>query len=221
MDENTLIGQYPTIYHMAEADSWPLILKHGLLSTSALLSLFECPTELRLDIEARHRPQKVQLQNPKLGVAMIRDQKPMSDSALQPVLTDGTPEDWYRRLNSKVFFWATKDRLVKLLEARAYRNSAHIVIAVNTERLVDEYRQSISLSPINSGATLYKPVPRGERTFLPISDYPFEYWRRKRSASQAVAEIAVASGVEDITRFALEVRNWRGDSPGEVIWTAS
>ena len=64
MDERTLIEQYPKLYHMAEAGSWPLILNHGLLSTSALLDLLECPPDQQELIESRHRPEKVHLHNP-------------------------------------------------------------------------------------------------------------------------------------------------------------
>ncbi len=116
MDEQTLIDQYPKIYHMAEAGSWPLILKHGLLSTSALLDLLDCPEDEREGIEAKHRPQKVRLHHPDLGMVVFRDQKPMSDRALENILTDGTPSDWYRTLNSKVFFWATLQRLLSSVD---------------------------------------------------------------------------------------------------------
>jgi Family of unknown function (DUF7002) len=34
-------NHYPCLYHMAEANIWPSIEKHGLLSTTALLDLFE------------------------------------------------------------------------------------------------------------------------------------------------------------------------------------
>ena len=39
---------YPPLYHMAAEGSWPSIQRHGLLSTSALLDLYEVcgPSEL-------------------------------------------------------------------------------------------------------------------------------------------------------------------------------
>lgn len=209
MDEKKLIQQYPKIYHVAEAGSWPLIMEHGLLCTSALLVLLDCPSDQREQIEARHRPEKVIFNHPNLGSVVIRDQKPMSDKALIKVLTDGKPEDWYRILNSKVFFWPTLERLFSFLGARAYRNSQQIVIIVDTARLIADYRENIHLSPINSGATLFKPVARGSSTFLGIDAYP----------SKAVAEIAVVGGVMDVPRYAIEVRNWRGTAAGEIIWT--
>ena len=203
---------------MAEAGSWPLILDHGLLSTSALLDLLECPSGQRELIESRHRPEKVHLHNPNIGSVVIRDQKPMSDSALRKVLTSGTPEDWYRLLNGKVFFWPNLQRLVRFLGARAYRDSEHLVITVDTGRLLADRRESIYLSPINSGATLYNPVPRGPETFLRVADYPFEHWKRRRSSSEAIAEIAVDHGVVNIDRYATEVTCWRGRCREGVLW---
>ena len=220
MKESTLIGQYPELYHVAEPDSWPLILRHGLLSTSALLELLDCPSAQRELIELHRRPEKVRLSNAAIGSVVVRDQKPMSDAALTKVLTSGTPAEWYRLLNSKVFFWPNVDRLTRFLGARAYRDSPQIVITVDTARLLADRREDIYLSPINSGATLFNPVDRGPETFARVAAYPFEHWKRKRSSSQAVAEIAVNGGVTGIERYATEVRRWRGRSPGEVIWSS-
>src|SRR2546429_180882 len=46
-----LVAHFPRLYHMAEAGSWPSVEQHGLLSTSALLDLFEVTGEKRRDIE--------------------------------------------------------------------------------------------------------------------------------------------------------------------------
>jgi hypothetical protein len=42
-----LIGRSPRLYHMAEADTWDSIREHGLLSTSALLDLFEIKGDVK------------------------------------------------------------------------------------------------------------------------------------------------------------------------------
>ena len=39
--------RWPRLYHMAEAGSWPSIKERGLLSTTALLDLFELEGESR------------------------------------------------------------------------------------------------------------------------------------------------------------------------------
>ncbi len=204
---------------MAEAGSWPLILEHGLLSTSAILDLSGYSREQRDQIEARHRPHKLTLSLPTVGTVIIRDQKPMRDSVLRTVLDGCTPEEWYRLLNGKVFFWPTRKRLLRFLGAKAYRDADQIVITVDTERLLNDYRKSATLSPINSGATLFNAIERGMETFVPIPDYPWEYGRRKRSRSEAVAEIAIDRGVMNVASYVTEVRCWRGDSPRRVIWT--
>jgi hypothetical protein len=46
-----LAEYYPFLYHMAEADSWENISKHGLLSTSALLVLSELVNVMTSDGE--------------------------------------------------------------------------------------------------------------------------------------------------------------------------
>ena len=220
MEIQTFVDQFPRLYHSAEPGSWPLIAEHGLRSTSALMDLFECPPDVREQIEARHRPNKIPITHPIYGTAVVRDQKPMSDAALRKVLVDGSPADWYRLLNGKVFFWPTEKRLKSFLGARAYRTSNHVVITVASSRLFARHKEQVTLSPINSGATLYKPVPRGQGTFQSIDDYPFDEWKRKRSPDDAVAEVAVEYGVLDISTIALAVTEWTGPVEGRRIWTA-
>lgn len=211
MDPELLIATFPKLYHMAECDSWASVRKHGLLSTSALLDLFEVPGPEREQLEAAHRPEAVAIQHRDHGRAVIRDQKPMSDAGLRRCLTGITPREWYLILNAKVFFWPTDERLRRLLNARAYRAGRHCVITVDTARLVRNHGDKILLSPLNSGATKPMPHPRGPETFLPIRDYPFEAWRRKRGqAHKAIAEVAVTHSVRDIRKLALEVAIWQG-----------
>src|SRR5690349_1615645 len=99
-----LISNYPFAYHMAESGTWESIRKHGLLSTLALLDLFEINGQKRNEIFARRRPESVTITHPKHGRAVIRDQKPMSESALgkclDPILTAAK---WYMILNRRVF----------------------------------------------------------------------------------------------------------------------
>jgi hypothetical protein len=71
----------------------------------------------------------------------------------------------------------------------------------------------VTLSPINSGSTLFKPVARGARTFLPPDRYPDAWWRARR-----VAELAVDYGVPDIVDLALRVTEWQGTDELRVLW---
>ena len=102
---------HPRLYHMAAAESWPSIRRHGLLCASALLDLFGVRGCERERLERRHRTESVPIRHPEHGRAIIRDQKPMPPQRLEmiqcdgvPVLRDGlTSGKWYETLNSKVF----------------------------------------------------------------------------------------------------------------------
>jgi hypothetical protein len=93
---------------MAEAGSWPGIKRHGLLSSESLLDLFEVTGKRRTEILAARRPASAPIEHPAHGRAVIRDQKPLSESKLAACLRDGlTPAQRLRMLNGKAFFWVT------------------------------------------------------------------------------------------------------------------
>lgn len=202
---------------MAAAASWPSIKKHGLLSTSALLRRYRVNGERRVVIEAKRRPECVTLQRRGFPNAVIRDNKPATDSALAKCLQDDLlPADWYRLLNDRTFFWLSRVRLRRLLGARAYRNNPQTVLTVHTQSLVEAHENRIELSPINSGSTIYNPSPRGKATFLPIRDYDYDYWRKKRGKDDAVVELIVRESVPDIRDHVVAVHDWIGGRFVEV-----
>jgi hypothetical protein len=141
-----LLDDCPTLYHMAQRQSWPKIRKHGLLSTTALLDRYGLTGVKRQSIEAQRRPISVTLEREDLGRAVIRDQSPMDDNGLVRCLQDGlSPQDWYRLLNSKVFFWLTRARLLRLLNAGTYRSEEHDVLELEASQLVTAYKDRILL----------------------------------------------------------------------------
>jgi hypothetical protein len=151
---------------MAARGSWPSIKKHGLLSTTSLLDLYGVGGDERDAIESQRRPENITVDHPGLGRAVIRDQKPMDDRGLIRCLEDGlTPRLWYQILNSRVFFWLTRDRLVRLLNAGAYKDKEHDVLELDTASLVEAYREQITLSHMNSGCTKPMPHPRGHVSY--------------------------------------------------------
>ena len=190
-----LAKTYPWLYHMADEQSWESIRKHGLLSTSALLDLFEVKGQQRAQIEKRHRPEAVEITHAAHRRAVVRDQKPLIESKLRKSLQDCTVEEWYRLLNRHVFFWLTKERLKTLLCARAYRNSPHIVLTVETLPFVKRYSERIVLSPMNSGNTQPIAHPRGLQTFQKMRNYPFQE-RAKYGDHYQVVELAIEDGAD-------------------------
>jgi hypothetical protein len=218
MNPEDISSYYPRLYHMAERGSWESIMRHGLLSTGSLLDLFEVEESHRREILGMRRPKSRTLEHARHGQAVVRDQIPLSEARLRTCLTDMSLEEWLEALNSRVFFWLDAAHLETLLGARAYRDSAHDVICVDTEALVKRHANNITLSPINSGATMYKPPERGSQTFLPITEYPFQERRRARGQN-AIVELAVDDGVRDILEVAVCVeRRSAADPETEILW---
>ncbi len=211
MELERLISRYPTLYHMAENESWESIRKHGLLSTSAILDRFEVEGEERFAIESTRRPEILRVEHPEHGVALVRDNKPMQGKSLKKCLVGMTPREWYEHLNRRVFFWVERKRLLKLLGARAYRDRPHLVLEVETAGLLERHAERVSLSPINSGATFaLGPAPRGPDTFRRIADYP---------GGKTVVELSVDYSVPDIAEFLVRVGRWWGTEELEEIWS--
>jgi hypothetical protein len=214
----TLIEEHPTLYHMAEDGSWPSIREHGLLSTSDLLSLYSYRGNEREVIESGWRGSKKVIHCSGMTDAVIRDQKVMPPRDLAPSLTNGmTPNDWYKLINGKVFFWVEPDDLDVFLGATEYRNSPHVVILVKTSRLLELYADRVTLSAINSGSTLGTRRLRGRETFKSISAYRVPW----------VRELCIEGSIPRILDVAISVDRWiahvKGDEPRlverlEILW---
>ena len=215
-----VISDCPTLFHMAEIGAWDSIRERGLLSTSALLDLYGVSGAKRESIESVRRPESVAIKGRELPAAVIRDQMPMDDKGLERCLPAHiTPRDWYELLNSKVFFWLTRDRLHRLTSAGAYRHKSHDVIVVDTRSLIEAHRERIWLCPMNSGCTKPCPHPRDENTFSRIPAYPYEHWKSTyRKRGEWVVELAVDYSVPDIVNHVTKVIVMRGAEILEEIY---
>lgn len=198
---------------MAEFDSWPSIGCYGLLSTSALLDLFQVQEPDRSTIESEWRPASVPISHPDHGMAIIRDQGPMDPSSLIPQLDRMTASEWYRLLNGKSFFWATKQRLLRFLNARPYKNKVHDVLTVSTSELLKRHSGRITLADFNTGVTAFGPRRRrGPETFKTIEDFPLG------KTNPEIVEIVVEYHVPDVAEFTLRVEQWRGRELQRTVW---
>lgn len=203
-----LVAKYPLLYHMAAVDSWRGIKKHGLLSTSRLLDLFEIPASDREKIEKTKRWKSVIIEHKTYGRAVIRDQKPLSESKLKKCLDGCDLQTWFQLLNNRVFFWLDIERLKTLMAAREYRGKTHTVLTVRTGSLIRNHESSITLCPLNSGSTSPFAHSRGPHSFMRMSEYPFAE-RLNRGSYGCVVELAVEDGVLDIAKHTVRVAHGR------------
>jgi hypothetical protein len=125
-------------------------------------------------------------------------------------------EEFYAMLNRMTFFWTSRERLERLLNARAYRHRSHCVLTVDTHALLVKHQKDVWLSPINSGAT-FGNGRRGVETFKRIRDYPFEEMRKKKGKN-AIVELAVDYAVKDISKLVIRVEEWAGQNSIRTIW---
>jgi hypothetical protein len=173
MKEQDLLRHYPRLWHMAEDGSWDSIRKHGLLSTTSLLDLYGYAGKARLELEAARRPESVLIATDGLPHAIVRDQKPMTASALEKCLTDGTtPAEWFKTLNSRVFFWLSKEKLRGLLGARAYRETTDRIDAGHGE-LGRRQRGARQVEPDQQRRHHLPAGAPGARYFSPHFGLPF------------------------------------------------
>jgi len=149
------------------------------------------------------------------GEAVIRDQKPLS-LGVRTFIDGMSLQEYIELLNRKTFSWVRKERLIRLLSAKAYRGKVHDVLIVDTKGLVERHRDEITLSPINSGA-FRGSGRRGAYTFKKIEDYPYDE-RVRTNHEDAVVELAVDYAVKDITDFTVRVEEWTGNRSLRVIW---
>ena len=206
---------YPVLYHIAWDGSWPSIKEQGLLSTKALLRSYGKNDEEIAKLTQARRAHWVEIGCPGRPRAVLRDQKPLTDAGLRRALVDSTePWEWYDLINSMVFFWPTKKRLMTMISASAYKEVTHDVLVVDAKALLRLESRNIRLSKINSGCTKPMPWPRDKTLFKEFKDYPFEDRRKKYGVGKAVAEVCVLDRVDRIEEAVLEVK--RGTA-GEVM----
>ena len=214
MTPNELVRKHPVLYHMAELSNWPNIQRYGLLSTSALLDLFEIAGPSRFEIESQWRPKSIELDHPTYGTAVVRDQMPMREDRLRGCLVDMTTQQWYELINRKTFFWPDQIPLGWMLGAAPYIGREHAVIVVPTEQLLARHANVVTLSAINSGSV--RPVRatgraprRGPSTFQSLQEF----------ADRWIRELAVDYSVPDIADLAIRVEARQANRAPRVIWS--
>lgn len=206
MQPETLIANHPKLFHAADARAWPSIQAHGLLPTSAILDRYGAPGEVMEAALSGIRRRTIVVESTDGHTAVVRDQAPLK--FLDRVLTsDTTVQEYLDLLNGRCYFWATKERLDRIVNGRLYRRTPQVILTIDTRSLVEKYGHVVELSPYNSGSAHVPNAPqRGRGTFLPVHEYDYEDWRRRRGkASEAVVEVTVPGPVPDILAHIIDV----------------
>jgi hypothetical protein len=198
MDVEELIARHPRVFHTMSATAWPSVQRHGLLSTQRLIDLFGLNAAARDRLLSAPRKQSTVLRAPGLPPAVIRDQKPMK-FITEKIDPQSSLTEYLASINSRVFFWASPERLDRLRQAKEYRTEDQVVLHVDTRTLIERHGPRIELGRLNSGAVTQKNHPlRGHRSWSPIPDYPYDQYRRQYGRDGALVEVTVLDAVPDI-----------------------
>ena len=213
MTPEELARLHPRLFHVTLAEAVDGIHRHGLLSTSRLLDLFEVEGRARAALEKCRRPARHVLDHPRHGRLVLNDNTPLAEAALAKCLDDGLrPADWYARLNARVFFWVDEDRVARFVAARANRGRDLAVLALDTLGVVRAHRERVALSAINSGSALRRAARRGKATFAPLGAHSYRAWQglRGRRTPDRICEVVVEGGVAPVAPHLVAVRQVRG-----------
>jgi len=214
IDEFIRANRCEKLYHMSEKGSWIHIQHLGLLSTSSLLDSCGYTGKERFAIESQLRETKKPIRHPNLGILYIRDQVPMKDWPEQGICLDDLLEgvgrqEWFEFLNRKVFFWVSKDELIKMICAWQYSGKPQWVITINTRPLLQQYSDKAYVSDQNTGS-LYSRRKRGPKSFTPLNSCPVK---------AGIKELAIDDQVPNLPDFVVSVDECVGNKVnGERVY---
>ncbi|WSZ93536.1 hypothetical protein OG990_16505 [Micromonospora sp. NBC_00858] len=185
MDVEELIARHPRVFHTMSAIAWPSVQRHGLLSTQQLIDLFGLDAGERERLLSAPRKQSTVLRALGLPPAVIRDQKPMKFVA-EKIDPRSSLTEYLAAINSRVFFWASAERLDRLRQAKEYRTEDQVVLHVDTRALVKRIRPTNRALPAQlRGGNAEEPPPTRTPVLaadrrLPLRRVPPPIWPRWR-----------------------------------------
>ena len=207
MDAKKLIVEYPRIFHMAAGEALPSIQTHGLLTTEQLVDLYGLPDMEKEEVLYCIRRSVVTLSGEGVRKVVIRDQKPMK--FLEERIEVGSSlREYLAAINARVFFWPTRERLARLVRAKEYRGQSQVILHIDTAELLARHGHRVELCRFNSGAVSHKNHPfRGHRSWVPVSDYPYDEYRRRHGRDRSLAEVTVRGGVPDVIDLVVDIEH--------------
>jgi hypothetical protein len=188
MDVSTFARHFPRLYHLTFASNLPSIREHGLLSPQALADRYSFSPEERAAV-LDHRRRCIQ----QLHGITLRDQLAAQESKMKSCLVGITVPEWITLLNSKIFFFVSKQKAA--LFAESYAAYDNLLLEVDTAALLATHAEYASLCRINSGSFLYNARPRGRASFIPFHAYSY---KNKRDTP---VELSIEVPIPEILRI--------------------
>lgn len=190
MTPDQFLARCPALWHVAPAGAWDIIRETGLLSAAQLIDGSDLDEAARTELHQTPRPEAVHLQVDGADV-VLRDQGPLLRADLTKALKDDhTVESWVRLLNKRVYLFADRTAMQKVLDRYVEQDGAQDVLIFSPLRLVEQAQAQIELSAQNTGALARTSnAAKGKDTFLSITRFP----------NKKPAEVTIVGGLTDLT----------------------
>jgi hypothetical protein len=95
------------------------------------------------------------------------------------------------------------DRAKAVRFAEVYADYDNLLLEVDTERLLREHADDVTLCRINAGSFLYNARPRGRESFIPLREFTYRKTRdtpAELTLNGPIPDILEMSGIVDILR---------------------
>lgn len=153
----------PGLWHVAPTGTWEQIREHGFKTAAQLIAEAGDDTS---------RP-------------------PLRRRNVDDFGGDEAAAKWVEQLNTRVYLFASRAPMDKMLAKYATAEGSQDVLILSTQRLLDAVRPSMQLSSQNSSAVVRVPTPeKAADMFLPIARFP-----DKRPAEVTVVDGFDAKGI--------------------------
>lgn len=124
----------------------------------------------------------------------IRDQHTAPEAKMKSCLVRITIPEWLALLNSKVFFFLSHEKALRLAER--YADYENVLLSVDSAALFETHAAAATLCKINSGAFLQNPRPRGRDSFIPLAQYDY------KKSRDTPAELTIDTSIPGILQIA-------------------
>lgn len=190
MTPDQFLARCPALWHVAPAGAWDRIRDTGLRTAAQLIDAADLDDVRRAELLEAPRAESVRLTIDGADV-LLRDQAPLLRADLTKAIEPGFGVSaWIRELNRRVYLFADRAAMQKVLDKYVASDGAQDVITFSPLRLFEQEQHQIELSARNTGALARTTkATKGPDTFLSITRFP----------DRKPAEVTIVGGLNDLT----------------------
>ena len=192
MNVDEFLDKCPVLCHVAAPGAWSSIREHGFRTAAQLIAAADLTDDERATLLNEPRRETVTLSVSGRAV-QLRDQAPLLKRRDVGSLMgdDMTVADWIQVLNERVYLFADRTAMAKVLSKYVDVDGAQEVITLSPRRFIETFRSVVELSDQNTGAVARKAGPqKNRRTFRLLHDFP---------SNKRPSEVTVVGGFTDLS----------------------